>query len=180
MRKRRPGNDVDVDKYKRAREEQREYTNGLMYHLTEVVTSMLDEEDNILIPTLDNLEAHVQTTPAYLQAAYEEMGALEKLLRLARLDRESVKATVKARILQKCENTQTKIPAEHVINSEIVLSPELREAEEAMAEIEAQIRVVEGMIAAINMKSTYIPGLQGAKNRMMPSQPDEAKKRKER
>lgn len=183
MRSKQTGH-KDWDRYQRDREEQAEYTAGFMQHMTEVVCAIFEDGEDgnrrILIPTPDNLDWHVQATPTYLQSAYEELGTLQGLLRQARSERDQARAKAKLLEIEKATKNGSKIPSEHVLASVVALDKDAIEADEIIGQIEGQITVVEGTIAALNMKASYIPGLQGARNRTAPSNPDETKRRKDR
>lgn len=174
----------DWDRYQRAREEQADYTAGFMQHMTDVVCAIFEEDADgnrsILIPTLDTLDWHVQATPAYLQSAYEELGTLQGLLRQARNERDQARAKAKLLEIEKANKSGSKIPAEHVLQTLVVLDKASIDADEVIGQVEGQIKVVEGTIAALNMKASYIPGLQGARNRTSPSNTDETRRKKDR
>lgn len=155
------------ENFKQAKARQEEYTQGALTRLTELVTTYMDEEENFLVPTLENLEQHELTIPSYIHGAYLEIATNTSLLRQARKERDRIVGVALLKIRDHYSGRDIKMPTEKMVGAEVSQNPLVIEAEKALADAEDKLIVSQGLLKAIEAKQMLLPGLQGQRNRLM-------------
>lgn len=157
------------EKLKELREQHQEYTNNFFDHLTETVTTLINEEGHFLVPTVEDLEGHELTTASYMQAAWEEVATQEGNVRMARLARDKARGRVRLQNRDHYAKTGGKLPTEAIQEAEMLQSPIVEEAERELAEAEAMLTIAKGTLDCIKFKGSLLPGLRGRCNREIES-----------
>lgn len=148
------------------KQKQSAYVDQYYLRLSQIVTSYMSDDENVMVPTLENLEQHEQTMASYFAGAHLEVATCAHMLRMAKFNRDKVRGSAKLGIRDHYSNRDLKMPPEHLIDAEVSQSPLVEAAEVALAEAEERYEVARGMLEALRIKATLLPGLQGQRNQL--------------
>lgn len=150
-----------------AKKKQETYHSDYLSRLTAFVSEYMDEESNLLVPRIEELETHELTMATYVHGAYVEIATNTNLVRMARNERDKIVGRAKLQVRDHYSNRDLKIPSEHLFDAEISQNPLVTEAEALLAEAEERLILSQGMLKAMEIKASLLPGLQGLRRMNM-------------
>lgn len=156
-----------TEEYQTARAAQADYLQDYMQRLTNLVTEYLDAEGNFLVPRQEDLEQHEMTMATYLHGAYLELGINTHQVRMARFARDKMDGVTRIAVRNHYDQRNIKLPTAPFIDAEVAQDPRLEEAERELAAAEQRLIASQGVVKALELKASLLPGMQGLRNRCM-------------